>query len=289
MLLLNAKIHRYESSFPRIASLWFAIAWTAAVCLMAGCGSDEVLQQLSPQDRFDLAMQKFHDEDYLDAEKDFRVVTLQFQGTAFSDDAQYYLGECRFMREEYILAAYEYDVLIRSMPLSEYVSRARFRKAMCYYNLSPASYRDQDYTKKAIDELQGFLEYFPGDTLAPVAAQKIQELINKLAQKEFDNGMTYMRMENYRAATLCFEFVLEKYHDTPFADQAQMRKSEALFRRKRYAEAKAEIDRFFEKYPKSEHQSQAEQLRREIVAKLSENTESTPKAQPLSPSSVKQY
>jgi outer membrane protein assembly factor BamD len=261
----------------------------AAVCVMAGCGSDDVLQQLSPQARFDLAMQKFRDEDYLDAEKEFRVVTLQFQGTAFSDDAQYYLGECRYMREEYILSAYEYDILIRSMPLSEYVARARYRKAMCYYNLSPSSYRDQDYTKKAIDELQGFLEYFPSDTLAPAAAQKIQELINKLAQKEFDNAAMYMRMGYFKSAIFYFDVVLEKYHDTQFADQAQLRKSEALFRRKHYAEAKVEIDRFFEKYPKSERLSEAEQLRREILAKLSENTEGNPKVPPLSPSSLKQY
>ena len=254
-----------------------------------GCSSDEALQQLSPKDRFDLAMQKFKSEDYLDAEKDFRVVTLQFQGTAFSDDAQYYLGECRFMREEYILAAYEYDLLIRSMPLSEFVARARFKKAMCYYNLSPAPYRDQDYTKKAIDELQGFLEYFPSDTLAPDAAQKIQELINKLGEKEYNNGLMYMRMEYYKAAVFCFDVVLEKYHYTPFADQAQLKKSEALLRRKRFIEAKTEIERFFEKYPKSQHLAEAETLRREIVTKLSEGSEGSSKSPVMPPSPVKQY
>lgn len=268
----------------------FFVAFLLMAALFAvGCSSDEALQQLSPQQRFELAMKKFHDEDYLDAEKDFRVVTLQFQGTAFADDAQYYLGECRFMREEYILAAYEYDILIRTMPLSEYVSRARFRKAMCYYDLSPASYRDQDYTKKAIDELQGFLEYFPTDSLAPTAAAKIQELVNKLAQKEFDNGMMYVRMGYYKAAAFYFDVVLEKFHDTPYADQAQLRKSEALFRRKRYAEAKTELDRFFEKYPKSDFRAEADKLKSDIVAKLSEQSNGVSKGSQKPPSPVKQY
>ncbi|HEY5614536.1 MAG TPA: outer membrane protein assembly factor BamD, partial [Bacteroidota bacterium] len=133
------------------------ILFSLSIVFFSACSSEEILQQLPAEERFALAMGLFHEEDYLEAEKEFRVITLQFPGTALADDAQFYLGESRYFHDEFILAAYEYDILLKTMPTSEYASRARYRKAECYYNLSPESYRDQDYSRKAIDEFQAFL------------------------------------------------------------------------------------------------------------------------------------
>ena len=252
------------------------------------CSSEEVLQQLSADERFGVATQLFQEEDYLEAEKEFRIITLQYPGTALADDAQFFLGECRFLHEEYILAAYEYDMLLRTMPTSEYVSRARYRKSQCYYNLSPESFRDQENTRKAIDEFQAFLEYFPTDTLAPHAATRIQELNEKLAKKEYDNGELYFQMGSYRSAAYYFDLVLEKYHDTPFAEQAQLKKAEVGFLRKRYSEAKLDIDLFFEKYPNSSYLLEAEKLRSDIDTQLSGAREGTSKERSTSPNPIKQ-
>ena len=81
--------------------------------LYTGCGSSEATDQLSAGERYALGMKYFNDEDYLEAIEEFKVVSLQFQGTKIADAAQFYLAESRFKREEYILAAFEYDVLIR--------------------------------------------------------------------------------------------------------------------------------------------------------------------------------
>jgi outer membrane protein assembly factor BamD len=260
-----------------------------AALAVGACSSEELLEQLSPQERFDLAMRYFQEEDYVQAEKEFRVVVLQFQGTALADDAQFYLGECQYMRGQYILAAYEYEVLLRTMPTSEYVPRARFRRAMCYYNQSRESYRDQTETKKAIDEFQAFLEYHPTDPLAHEAEAKIQELNTKLAKKEFDNGLLYMKMENYKAAILYFDLVLERFHDTPYAEHAQLKKAEAFLLRKRPSEALAEIERYFQRYPNGNHRAEAQKLRETILLQVQTQGENSSVNRPLTPNSVKQF
>jgi outer membrane protein assembly factor BamD len=209
---------------------------------------------MSVEKRFELGMKKFNDGDYAEAYDDFRVVTLQYQGSAFADEAQYQMGECRYKQGQYILAAYEYEVLIRTMPTSKFASKARYQRAMCYYQLSPPSHLDQQYTKQAIDEFQSFIEYNPTDTLVSGAEAKIAEMNNKLAKKEFESGMIYMRMEYYRAAAVYFETVLEKYYDTPYAEQAQLKK-----------------------YPKSSYEKEAEDLRSQIQSKLSQSTENVQK------------
>src|SRR3989339_425514 len=107
--------------------------WIAIIALvLAGCAASEELQQLSAEERFKIAMEKFNNEDYFEAIEDFKIVSLQFQGGGFADDAQFYIAECYFKREQYLLAAYEYEALTRTMPTSEFVSQSRYRKALCY-------------------------------------------------------------------------------------------------------------------------------------------------------------
>jgi outer membrane protein assembly factor BamD len=238
--------------------------------ILVGCsGSDEV-QQISAEKRIERAMTYFNDGDYLKAIEDFRIITLQHQGTSFSDQAQFYMAESYYKREQYILAAYEYELLIRTMPTSSYVSTARFRKAMCYYSLSPGTNLDQDYSKKAIDEFQAFIEYFPTDTLVGVAENSIRELHQKMAKKEYDTGILYMQMEYYRAAGVSFDYVIEKYHDTPYAEPAGFKKGETLFLRKKYIDAKNAFTKFLAKYPNSKLKPDVEEILAESEKKLKE-------------------
>ena len=231
-----------------------------------GCSTTKEIEQMTVEQRFQHAMKLFDEQSYADAYEEFRIVTLQFQGTAVADDAQFHMGECQFRRELYVLAAYEYDVLIRTMPTSRFVSKARYQRAMCYYNLSPAYYLDQTYTKQAIDEFQSFIEYSPTDSLATLADAKINELNTKLARKQYENGLTYIHMEYYKSAFTCFEGVTEKYHDTPYAEQAQFKKAEVQLLRKRIPDAKTEIEKFLTKYPNSSLKADAEDLQKKILA-----------------------
>jgi outer membrane protein assembly factor BamD len=260
----------------------FLFSSVAFLTLIVGCGTSEAVKQLSADERYELGMKAFKNEDYLEAIEEFKVVALQYQGSKVADSAQFYMGECRFLREEYILAAFEYDILIRTMPSSSFVPRARFRRATCYYELSPNPILDQNYTKKAIDEYQAFLEYHPTDTLVPQAEKRINELNTKLAKKDFENGVTYMHMEYYKAATYYFDVVLDKYHDTPYAEPAMLKKAEALTQRKKYADAKEALEKFRDKYPTSALRSDADKLGSDIDSGLrEEKTKGSKKTEPL--------
>jgi outer membrane protein assembly factor BamD len=239
--------------------------------LSSGCGSsDDATKQLSAEERYELGMKAFKDEDYLAAIEEFKVVSLQYLGSKVADSAQFFMAESRYLRGEYILAAFEYDILIRDMPSSIFVSRSRFRRATCFFELSPQSRLDQNYSRKAIDEYQAFLEYHPADTLAPLAEKRIVELNTKLAKKDYESGMTYMHLEYYKAATYYFDLVLEKYHDTQYAEPALLKKAEALTNRKKYADAKESVDKFRAKYPTSTMKSDADRLCADIETKIIE-------------------
>ncbi len=254
---------RITKSISKIILLTFTIY----IASFFGCSSNEATVQLSSEERFRLGMKAFNEEEYLEAIEEFKVVAIQFQGSVVADSAQFYMAESRYNREEYILAAFEYEVLLRNMPSSVFVSRSRFARATCYYNMSPKSYLDQNYTRKAIDEYQAFLEYHPSDSLASIAEAKIAELNMKLAKKDYENGIIYMHMEYYKAATYYFDVVLEKFHDTEYAEPALLKKTEALVNRKKFSEAREALDKFYVKYPTSKLLADAAKLREELQSK----------------------
>ncbi len=232
--------------------------------LSASCSSSDVRLNLSAEERFELGMRKFNDEDYLEAINEFEIVKLQFPGSTVADDAQYYLGDCHFKLGEYLIAAEEYRILKRNMEASPLLSMAQYNIAMCFYNLSPESSLDQIYTRNAIDELQTFVEYYPTHELVRDAELKIKELNTRLAKKIYDTAELYMKMEYNKAATIYFSTVVEKYHDTQYAEPALLGKAKALVSRKKYDEAGQEIIKFLQKYPQSALKSEAESLQRNI-------------------------
>lgn len=256
---------RGRRSIPKI--VLYCVA-TLFIIQMIACSSKETTTTATAEERFAKAKALFDNGDYLDAITEFNIITLQYQGSAVAADAQFYLAECRFKRGEFLLASYEYQTLRRNMPSSPHAEEAMYKLGLCYYNLSPKSKLDQQYTNRAIDELQGFVDYYPKSALVPDAAAKIQELNTKLAKKDYDAAVLYSTMEYPKAAIAYFDNVIEKYHDTEYAPLAYLGKTELLIARKKYRDAKIEITKFIEKFPNSVLRSRADKLNEQIDAEL---------------------
>ncbi|CUS97065.1 outer membrane protein assembly factor BamD [Candidatus Chrysopegis kryptomonas] len=232
----------------------FKVLLTALIPLIFvlwGCSSSKEVANLSAEDRFEIGKDKFDKKKYLDAIEDFKFILLQYPGSGVADDAQFYLAECYYNRGEYLLASSEYENLIRNYPSSEYVPVSRYKLGLCYYNLSPKSQLDQTYTLKAIDALQAFIEYHPTNELVPDAEKKIHELINKLAKRDYETGLFYMRREFYKAAMIYFDSVIERYPDSDYLELAYAGKIECLMKREDYKEAIRIAEEFERKFPSS--------------------------------------
>ena len=248
--------------------LSLSLSLAMMMVVVAGCGSSEETTTLSAEERFQEAKLLFDDEDYLQASKEFQIITLQFQGSAYADDAQFYVGECRFMRGEFALAAIEYSQLIQRMRASPLVPEAQYKLGVSYYNLSPESMLDQQYTTKAIDELQTFVDYYPANEHAADAEEKIKELTTRLAAKEYENATMYSKLGYYKSAIIYFDGLIDKYHDTEYAPLAYLGKVEALIARNKYNEAQSTIDKFLQLFPNSVLRSQADKLKSTIDQEL---------------------
>jgi outer membrane protein assembly factor BamD len=244
-----------------------------AFIVVAGlaCSSSPDIVNPTVEQRFNRAKAVYDDGDYLEAINEFTVITLQYQGSAFAADAQFYLGECRFARGEYILSAFEYSVVRTSYPASPRAPEAQYKMALSYYMQSPKPVLDQQNTRKAIDEFQAFVEYNPAHPLAPDAEAKIKELNDRLAFKAYEAARQYERMEYYRAAMLSYDVVIEKYHDTEYAPLSYLDKADLLVKRLRFREAESTVKEFMTKYPNSVLRSRADGIMDKIRDELEVN------------------
>lgn len=214
-----------------------------------GCSSSIDTASMSVEERYNYCFSLFEEKDYEKAVLEFEAFLIQYPGSVYSDKAQYYLALSRFRRKEFLLAAYEFSRLIKSYPSSDFVAESQYLLAESYYNLSPSHHLDQKYTKKAIEEYQAFLDFFPSNPKAEEAEKKIKELNEKLALKEFSNAELYEKMEFYNAAIFYYTKVEETYFDTKYAPMALYRKIKLLEQKNRKEEALRSAEIFIERYP----------------------------------------
>ena len=236
-----------------------------------GCSSSIDTVNLSPEDRLQNAIKLYEDGDDEEAVKEFEAILLQYSGSSLVDDAQYYLAQTRFLRQEYIIAAYEFSKLIKNMPASTFVADSQFMLAECYYELSPNYNLDQTYTVKAIEEYQAFLDFFPLNEKVHKAEDRIHELNIKLAEKDFTIANIYEKLDYYTASMKYYDQVVETYHDTQYAPKALFRKIMLLMDREREDEALTEMKKFMLLFPEDEEAEYIGELKSSLEEKLSFN------------------
>ena len=185
------------------------------------CAGTKNSSEETIKDMFNRGLENLENEKYLQAQSDFKNVLIRGTGTDLGDDAQYYLGESYFLNKEYILAIAEYEKLTRRMSYSPFVEKARFQICEAYRIESPKYYHDQEYTEKALERYQEFLEDFPNTTLKGDVLVSIEKLREKLGVKLYETGILYIKLEEYDSAIITFQDVIDKYYDTKIIDDAR--------------------------------------------------------------------
>lgn len=246
--------------------LYLVLAVLIISAVISACsGSDRSnINTDDPEKAFQIAFDSYQKKDYLQAIDDFTVIKVKFSGSNISDKSQYYLGMSYLNREEYVLAAYEFEYLLKNYATSSLAVDGRFQLAMCYFGLSPRYSLDQTYTYQAISEFKNFLELYPTDKNAPECEAKIRELRNKLAYKELKAAELYYKMDDYKASIVYYDHVLSEFFDTDYADDALYGKIVSLMTKKKYEEAKKEVERFESRFPKSDLFSKVQSIKKSL-------------------------
>ena len=190
--------------------------------LLVGCGKKDVHLEEDLSPRFEKAMGYFDKGKYSRAKDEFDYIIMADPGSKISNESQYYMAESMFQIEEYDEASIAFDRYVRFSPDYSKIEKARYRICECAINLSNSYQREQSQTHRALEQLQMFIEDFPASDLINDAEDAMLALRLKLAQKDYEVGRMYLKLEEYDSALIYFRSVLNHYYDTSFSDDARV-------------------------------------------------------------------
>jgi outer membrane protein assembly factor BamD len=243
---------------------------------ITGCGPKVPQMILDAEDQYALANNEYGQKHWDKAQLELQKLILNYPGVNFIDSAQYLLGMTYFNQKEYPSAINEFNNILISFPTSLLADDAAFKVAECDFRLSPQAELDQTHTQRALEELKNFLDDYPLSDKREEAQKVFNECRAKLAKKVYKDGYLYYKMRRYDAAALYFKRVLDEYQDTEWSKFAQFYIAEALYKEKKYDQAKEEYQKFIQDFPQDELAKKANKNLEKVVRMLaSEEKEKT--------------
>ena len=178
--------------------------------------------QIPYKTRFEDGLVFFEDEKSPKSAQQFKIIVERASHTDLGDDALFFLAESYFLDEEYELALIEYEKLVSRMGFSPYIEKTRWRICETLMALSPNYYHDQESSRKAIVEIQQFLDDYPSSDYSVGADSLIKELRLRLAEKNMETGELYFKLKAYDSAIVAYKIVIKDYYDTTYYKDANL-------------------------------------------------------------------
>lgn len=195
---------------------YILMLYVALFLLSVSCSKEAVTEKPEFEKSFRKAVKLFNGENYREAIDDLRSILLNHSGENGIDSVRFLIAKSHFGLGEYYSSSYEFLRLTESYPESELVEDSYFLDAECYRMLSPGYTLDQAETKKALSKYQVYLDLYQNGKYASDSNTYILELREKLARKEYEAGVLYLKMDQPRAAKIYFSQVIDNFYDTVY-------------------------------------------------------------------------
>lgn len=222
----------------------------AALLILASCGEyQRALKSPDPVYKFEFAKRAFEQKRYVQAYTLLNEVVTSLKGTDKAEESMYLLGLSYYENKEYPDAAAYFKSYYQRYPKGKYAELARYYAGYAYYLDSPEPQLDQSETIKAIEELQGFLDYFPRSDKVTLAQNAIFEMQDKLTLKELQNAQLYYNLgtymgNNYESAIITAKNAIKEYPYSKYKEELEMLVLKSRFQEANLSVAERKEERF---------------------------------------------
>jgi outer membrane protein assembly factor BamD len=238
------------------------------LAVITSCNSySKLLKSDDPHAKLEAAMDYYESESYYRTLQLLESVSPFFRGRPEQEKIYYYYAYAHYHQGEYIVAAFHFANLAKTLPNSQYAEESQYMSAYCKYLHSPDFFLDQTFTKEAIQEMQLFINKFPKSERIALANQMIDEMRAKMELKSFENAKMYVQIEEYQAAVVALGNVIKDFPGTKYTEEAMFLKikawhlyangSIAAKQAERYEEVKTAYKNFVNDFPESQFKNEA--------------------------------
>ena len=185
---------------------------------------------------FRLAESRIRHGKWGDAIEDLERLLLEFSpGDSRIPQARYFLGEAKLAIGNHLEAAREFRRVSDDTPNDRLAPEALLRVADVYAELWRRPELDPSYGQTALATYQELLNRYANTSAAARAQERIDELNERFAYKEYRAGLFYFKLKAYDSAILYMKDVVATYPRAAVAPDALIKLVEA-YRRLGYQE-----------------------------------------------------
>jgi len=218
----------------------------------------------STQQVYDIAVAQSRKKSYANARDTFQKVLGRTDATPDLiakvhlglADAYFYDGGILNLAE----AQSRYTNFLTFYPNHERADYAQYQLGLCYLKQAANPDRDQDQTRKALDELNKVKTSYPNSEYVGAADQKANEAREVLAEHEFRIGNFYFRRRGYVGALERFRKVLENYPNYSRKDRLYLLLGRSLLALEKNDEGRLYLEKLVAEFPQSRYASQARDI-----------------------------
>lgn len=257
----------------------------AALFVFCSCGEyNRLLKSNDPDEKYDYAKIYFEQGKYSRSATLLSDVVQIYRGTEEAENALWLLAMSYFNQKDYLSAGEYFVRYANNFPRGKHAMEARFNVAYGDYKDSPDARLDQDVTRRAIKELDSFVESYPHSALADSAAIMRMELTDRLCYKEYLSAKLYLDLgtymgNNYESAVITARNAQNEYPYSKYREDLAY----VIFRARyeaainsiaekqedRLREASDEYYTFINDYPEGKYSKEVTHLNERIQKKLS--------------------
>ncbi len=136
-------------------------------------------------------------------------------------DSQVKIAECYYQLRQFDEAEDSFLSVMENYPNSEWVPYAQFRIPYCKLSNIRVQERNYDLLTKSRSGFEVYLANNPQGALVDETNKIIKEIDIKIAEREYETGVFYLRRKRPDAGLIYFESVVENYPDTEWAAMAE--------------------------------------------------------------------
>lgn len=244
--------------------------------LFTSCGEyTKVLKSTDVDYKFEYAKKAYENKKFVQASTILEEIVTPLRGGPKGEEALFLLAMSYYENKDYANSAVYFNRYYTRYPKGKYTELARFYSGYGYYLDSPDPQLDQANTLKAIEELQGFLDYFPKSDRVTVVQNAMFEMQDKLTLKELQNAQLYYNLgnymgNNYESAIIVCQNALKDYPYSKYKEEFELLILKSKFQEAKQSVNERQADRyrdvvdeyysFINNYPDSKHKKEAETI-----------------------------
>ena len=171
-------------------------------------------------ENYDKAVKYYNKGSYLSAAQLFEQLYPLSIGTKFGDSILFMFADCYFKNRDYQLAAFHFKDYSRRYPGTERTELAALNCVKALYYVSPPYDVDQSDTRYAIEEIKQYINQYPNSKYIEECNVILDELRDKLAQKQFEVIKLYYNTGNYKAVQITVRSFMKEYSYSKYGQEA---------------------------------------------------------------------